>query len=152
MQYLFSSRNPLFIKSEFSHSARAGCGQGCPGESVAILYSSSQNSLILSVETEKDIIPSKVAILYSSSRNSLLELSSYEEVELVSPSQSFIHQVRILSHRGHMSVGHSYAPWTVAILYSSSQNSLMRIQNTEGSHHWMSQSFIHQVRILSVPP
>ena len=94
-----SCRNPLFIKSEFSP---AGWRlhffihwRSC----VAILYSSSQNSL-------------------RTSMNMMLYL-----LMLYRQSQSFIHQVRILSHWGWTTPRWQLHPW-VAILYSSSQNSL----------------------------
>ena len=61
-----------------------------------------------------------VAILYSSSQNSLWHLKlSYGS--FYTESQSFIHQVRILSHVHVDACGVDEA---VAILYSSSQNSL----------------------------
>jgi len=67
-----------------------------------------------------------VAILYSSSQNSLEELTTWFYASgIPCESQSFIHQVRILSSRG--------TGWKI------------------NSTHW-SQSFIHQVRILSGMP
>ena len=112
------SRNPLFIKSEFSRGSKASLFWGgdrrnplfiksefsrepiTEGESllwaVAILYSSSQNSLLIS-SLPTDDGRYKVAILYSSSQNSLPVTG----------------EVVIFDHDPH-----------VAILYSSSQNSL----------------------------
>ena len=69
-----------------------------------------------------------VAILYSSSQNSLANMMISE----IAPawrrrkSQSFIHQVRILSGN---EVSHTGAAPVVAILYSSSQNSLPYLKN-----------------------
>jgi len=65
-------------------------------------------------------------------------------------SQSFIHQVRILSAR--KSPPRRKRRGGVAILYSSSQNSLgemekRKLRGTTATR--LSQSFIHQVRILS---
>ena len=64
-------RNPLFIKSEFSHYAPHNKG-GLKWQLVAILYSSSQNSL---EKIDKYAFLAcqiaGVAILYSSSQNSL---------------------------------------------------------------------------------
>jgi len=65
---------------------------------VAILYSSSQNSLM--PEHKKHIVSLKeeVAILYSSSQNSLVKKIHFNKRRnIYSKSQSFIHQVRILS-------------------------------------------------------
>ena len=71
---------------------------------VAILYSSSQNSLTM-VPFVSDVSGSAVAILYSSSQNSLTKaMSSVEKMN----------------------------PLKVAILYSSSQNSLMCSERKRG--------------------
>jgi len=66
------SRNPLFIKSEFSPRETKLSSQAL-GLCVAILYSSSQNSLdtvnlLTSITSSRS---HRVAILYSSSQNSL---------------------------------------------------------------------------------
>ena len=94
---------------------------------VAILYSSSQNSL-KTPSSPSQPSDGGVAILYSSSQNSLMCTLALHNVCL-----------RLFQ---------------VAILYSSSQNSLF-----EGTpcvcfvdEKGKSQSFIHQVRILSAPP
>ena len=90
------SRNPLFIKSEFS-PLTAGTAQSWTAV-VAILYSSSQNSLVSN--TSMTIRFSMVSV----SRNPLFIKSEFSLVllgvalsEIVWLSQSFIHQVRILS-------------------------------------------------------
>jgi len=68
-------------------------------------------------------------------------------------SQSFIHQVRILSvpRKDYELLRECFS--RVAILYSSSQNSLIDLKDVYGGDtaKLRSQSFIHQVRILSVP-
>ena len=146
----------------------------CGRMRVAILYSSSQNSLR---DTELSEPSSRWRC-----RNPLFIKSEFSPPKkwLISSlqtddgrSQSFIHQVRILSSsfskfagRRFLSVAILYSSsqnslsrgrWArprpaagVAILYSSSQNSLLKIHitiiHTEGVP---SQSFIHQVRILS---
>jgi len=75
------SRNPLFIKSEFSQTLSSLCaffrGLMVKRRRVAILYSSSQNSLkqIHALTLQLHI---RVAILYSSSRNFL---TSYTRAE-----------------------------------------------------------------------
>ena len=63
-------RNPLFIKSEFSLKEGENMEEKKKRTYVAILYSSSQNSLTWVVEVENWGI-NDVAILYSSSQNSL---------------------------------------------------------------------------------
>ena len=92
----FSGRNPLFIKSEFS--LRGSSPRESHRHVVAILYSSSQNSLpfIWKLLHRRGLL--HVAILYSSSQNSLVSPSrrGNKYCEPVK-SQSFIHQVRILS-------------------------------------------------------
>jgi len=95
-------RNPLFIKSEFSQPAWTNPGGIREKLKVAILYSSSQNSLI-----------GRVVFL--------------EGISLLVLSQSFIHQVRILSLQKNM------GNYILSLIQKS-------------------QSFIHQVRILSAPP
>ena len=140
-----TGRNPLFIKSEFSHLY----GETAKLEKidVAILYSSSQNSLLpssLSLATtrrgrnplfiksefslEKYVTLASnlagVAILYSSSQNSLNKVTIdlkglYGDVAvaiLYSSSQNSLSMGNFLKRRRR---------WKkVAILYSSSQNSL----------------------------
>ena len=88
-------------------------------------------------------------------------------------SQSFIHQVRILSKpiaegkpllraccRNPLFIKSEFSPGdtrsgricpdrVVAILYSSSQNSLQPLREALPTSRMTSQSFIHQVRILS---
>jgi len=137
-------RNPLFIKSEFSHWKEDAVRH--PEHVVAILYSSSQNSLnlpsfgwkavlrsqsfihqvrILSSYLRWDIclwLPQLVAILYSSSQNSLL--SKLEEaLHIVNDGRN------PLFIKSEFSLYERYCYWKrdaqeVAILYSSSQNSL----------------------------
>jgi len=71
------------------------------GEEVAILYSSSQNSLRLFYPYKPTWRVAVVAILYSSSQNSLVFLfTPHGCYDMTGASQSFIHQVRILSCTG----------------------------------------------------
>jgi len=116
-------RNPLFIKSEFSPWRHRHICKRSP-RPVAILYSSSQNSL-------------------GSMKKIVINLQ-----EIYGESQSFIHQVRILSSGRARKLTYT-SPVTVAILYSSSQNSLAPVWLYLKVCHALSQSFIHQVRILS---
>ena len=91
-------RNPLFIKSEFSREMKKIIDLKTL-YGVAILYSSSQNSLCRDTELSE---PSSIWRL----------------------SQSFIHQVRILSTLKRNKHRRKIEKLFVAILYSSSQNSL----------------------------
>jgi len=197
-------RNPLFIKSEFSHGRARRLFYASPVTSqsfihqvrilscemfsikktgsvfcgVAILYSSSQNSLrewliwkkfiIMILRRNPLFIKSEfslsyfgllvflyflylVAILYSSSQNSLYWLTFiYNRWKRGVSSQSFIHQVRILSRDSPIKA--VLDGFYVAILYSSSQNSLSMTISWRPPISLLSitsQSFIHQVRILS---
>ena len=98
-------RNPLFIKSEFSPDAPTHYFMG-QIEQVAILYSSSQNSLAeLADEFGVRVANVEVAILYSSSQNSLGARK-----------------------------GPPRRKRRVAILYSSSQNSLGVEGSTRSGH------------------
>jgi len=94
--WTISRRNPLFIKSEFSpfYEGKRGFADF---NSVAILYSSSQNSLLRRIHPPLFFFITK--------------------------SQSFIHQVRILSLMA-LNAFLWKLLYRVAILYSSSQNSL----------------------------
>ena len=93
---IITRRNPLFIKSEFSRKSLKEGKQVLRACQVAILYSSSQNSLCLTASS-RDCRFMAVAILYSSSQNSLGILTMCRR---------------------------SILQRSVAILYSSSQNSL----------------------------
>jgi len=142
----WASRNPLFIKSEFSH------GTGIVIKTCGGLKSQS--------------FIHQVRILSGVSRNT--------PFQQMTGSQSFIHQVRILSGEQHLNedkvldgrnplfiksefslVLQFYSESSVlrvAILYSSSQNSLYGHKRKFANFDYvmnMSQSFIHQVRILS---
>ena len=113
----------ILYSSSQNSLCEGACRLSLGGEVVAILYSSSQNSLDIFDEEIRRIYSAFVAILYSSSQNSLIDLKEvYGETAKLD---------------------------LVAILYSSSQNSLMK---NETKHldiiSLMSQSFIHQVRIL----
>ena len=95
----------------------------------------------------KRIINLQVAILYSSSQNSLQFLTSATQVCPSGQSQSFIHQVRILSLAEKPSQAQDIASQSfihqVRIL-----SGWARAKVIGGEQH-LSQSFIHQVRILS---
>ena len=98
------SRNPLFIKSEFSRNDQLAGYLWRRERDVAILYSSSQNSLLLKAD---------------------------EVATMLGVSQSFIHQVRILSCLRRWKLNRQAGKnWQVAILYSSSQNSLRDCPST----------------------
>ena len=138
---------------------------------VAILYSSSQNSLVLQNKGHKVVDAIEVAILYSSSQNSLMGLlnsastrglpsrnplfikSEFSPWSIgrtrtsVVRSQSFIHQVRILSVIKENSLTSimwwSRNPLFIKSEFSHDKLALRRAKSVK------SQSFIHQVRILS---
>ena len=149
---------------------------------VAILYSSSQNSLL---SWKTGIVSYAIESrnpLFIKSEFSHMRKKMSSDSEDPEQSQSFIHQVRILSA---FDVAYAFATskaercrnplfiksefshlfivvpllllQNVAILYSSSQNSLkeggiealVKPRKKKGP---TSQSFIHQVRILSAPP
>ena len=80
----------------------------------------------------------------------ILSRKGWAQAKVIGGSQSFIHQVRILSEA--ILVPRLAKAWAVAILYSSSQNSLTK-EVAWGvlydDYLRPSQSFIHQVRILS---
>ena len=140
------SRNPLFIKSEFSHSKEVVDKQH-PNR-VAILYSSSQNSLI---------------VVKSGShfrRASLMSQSFIHQVRILSEflnflfkfsthtSQSFIHQVRILSMKKVVDLKTLYGGRNPLFIKSEFSPKLKELKENS-THTDTSQSFIHQVRILS---
>ena len=113
-------RNPLFIKSEFSLDVLLGMNN--PNTVVAILYSSSQNSLTATGASSFS--------RRRQGRNPLFIKSEFSHAVLTRlsfcpglQSQSFIHQVRILSP--------------------------VEFRLHQGTTNPESQSFIHQVRILS---
>jgi len=170
------SRNPLFIKSEFSQGGSNEDGHRCKSRNPLFIKSEFSRAC-LAVFKNFTRPAWAVAILYSSSQNSLRETDSHGRCTHIRMSQSFIHQVRILSRNGYIFIA---TPQTmrVAILYSSSQNSLMGSASEReirlsvksrrnplfiksefslgGEQHLDdnsildgSQSFIHQVRILS---
>ena len=143
------SRNPLFIKSEFSLTAQ-GKYDIIPGK-----YLESQSFIhqvrILSAKKLFYASPvTGVAILYSSSQNSLVNAACGFHVH-VDASQSFIHQVRILSPDKFRS-GHLL--WIATTrrnpLFIKSEFSRSVTDTKEEVWGILSQSFIHQVRILSI--
>jgi len=79
----------------------------------------------------------RVAILYSSSQNSLVRKAEVDSETLFRWSQSFIHQVRILSSKRRM---RSACTCRVAILYSSSQNSLCTSVRIKMCPQWTSRN------------
>jgi len=88
-----------------------------------------------------------VAILYSSSQNSLIALCDPDMRKKLS-SQSFIHQVRILSYSWEIPLWDN--PGSLASQSFIHQvRILSRMGESESHRRWASQSFIHQVRILS---
>ena len=93
-----ASRNPLFIKSEFSQSEKTRA-ETCQGKrKVAILYSSSQNSLGIcprGVSAPRGRPPSRNPLFIKSEFSR--EYGKRKEKTETDMSQSFIHQVRILS-------------------------------------------------------
>ena len=126
MIYFTESRNPLFIKSEFSQ-------RNFPLERQSKTLMGLSQSFIHQVRilSEISVCPRAcafhdVAILYSSSQNSLLRCPEDGHLFTAEVSQSFIHQVRILSGMNASMTNPSRPGSPVAILYSSSQNSLKR--------------------------
>ena len=112
-------RNPLFIKSEFSQQASK------PSLTAFILSQSFIHQVRILSWAQKEIREFRlcdVAILYSSSQNSLLPACPFFSLPF---------------------------RFRVAILYSSSQNSLLLLALCAAATVLKSQSFIHQVRILS---
>ena len=147
----YNCRNPLFIKSEFSHHE---------GKLVAEDYvsSASRNPLFIKSEFSPALIADHdrsvglaVAILYSSSQNSLLT-NTPPSPAIWLASQSFIHQVRILSY-GCGRIGLALSVSGRNPLFIKSEFSLDTVWIIKYLDLYnKSQSFIHQVRILSAPP
>jgi len=137
-------RNPLFIKSEFSRRDTE-LGEPTSIWSRNPLFIKSEFSLYYTSPVTGEVVIFDVAILYSSSQNSLFRTRDLCSIKSCL-SQSFIHQVRILSQI--LRACQRAVSW-VAILYSSSQNSLIQRTKHNSALFTESQSFIHQVRILS---
>ena len=122
---LWVCRNPLFIKSEFSQKYRYALGH--------VRFMTSQSFIhqvrILSWGVQRmdtSLQPRCRNPLFIKSEFSLGWTLPWRTLPVRAlPSQSFIHQVRILS-RGSGSKD-KRGIWRVAILYSSSQNSLLQL-------------------------
>jgi len=97
-----AGRNPLFIKSEFSPGTRGVPSLLIPRRNPLFIKSEfSHEASMLGSQKMHEIM--NVAILYSSSQNSLRIFTAARPPnwrKLINTSQSFIHQVRILSWPG----------------------------------------------------
>ena len=168
------SRNPLFIKSEFSQENKyKEKKEGKTLKRVAILYSSSQNSLRpkkwlidnfltsrnpLFIKSEFSYRKQRwnisdthlrVAILYSSSQNSLAIGFEYS-IDMFSAC------------RNPLFIKSEFSPWEgspfTKFVFGMSQSFIHQVRilskepvRKKRIRYFKSQSFIHQVRILSRP-
>ena len=114
---------------------------------VAILYSSSQNSLCRR-EVRKKCVGSCRNPLFIKSEFSLAWGTLYDDY--LRPSQSFIHQVRILSYSSEAFIERDCCSRNP--LFIKSEFSPWEIPLWDNPGSLASQSFIHQVRILSLMP